>query len=456
MRIFHTNDIHSEYENMERLSTFLKRSKTENDLYLDSGDVGDLKSLTVIGSKGEVSATLMNYLHVDAMTVGNNESELGQEWVELMASKMPLLSCNLKNLAGEDLVGLKSSVILTKNKIRFLIVGTSPFYGADLKEGVYNFFLELDGLKTLEPIQQIRQEIDKHKGQYDICILVSHSGIETDEYLAKSIDTIDIIIGGHSHTQLNEPLMIDNTIIVQAKSYAEYIGCLEFEYVENKITDLSYQLISLAGEEKDKAFKEQVELSNQEAIKQLNLPVAHIDCLDFDLIHECHLVNFICDALKEMYPCDLSLIYHGIVSHQLAGDISKMDLIECSPSKLNPTFIKAKGKQIRDAFELSLDVDYCMQSGRGPGFRGDKLGTLGFSSNVKIINNQLFIDGKELNDNQEYSIMIDDYLQRGARYPSLKTQEKDAKFFKGFIRDVIEENLHNQRCFELCRIKRRT
>lgn len=454
MRIFHTNDIHSEYENMERLASFLKKYKTSDDLYLDAGDTGDLKSLMVIGSKGVVSATLMNYLKVDAMAVGNNESELGQEWVELITKEMPLLSCNLKTIDGNDLNYLQNSKIITKNDIRFLIIGTSPFYSASLEEGAYNFFLELDGLKSIEPIQAIQQEIEKYQGEYDVCILLSHSGIESDEYIAKSVNGIDIIIGGHSHTQIDDIFKINHTMIVQAKSYAEYIGCLDITFNENKMDQVSYQLIPLDKEEKDQDFIELVNRCNEQAIDQLNEPVAHIEELNYDLVNECHLINFICDALMKLHPCDFAMIYHGIVNHSLKGDVSKMDLIHCSPSKLNPTFVKVMGKQIRDAFELSLDKEYCLQSGKGPGFRGDKLGTLGFSSNVQIKDQKILINGVCLDDQKEYSIMIDDYLQRGARYPSLKTPEKDAKFFRGFIRDLIEDHLNDEECFTSCKIKR--
>ncbi|MEG0177219.1 bifunctional metallophosphatase/5'-nucleotidase [Anaerorhabdus sp.] len=454
MRLFHTNDIHSEYENMGRLATFLRENKKANDLYIDAGDISDLKSLMVIGSKGLVSARFMNELNVDAVAVGNNESELGKEWLENMAGAMPLVCCNLKTTENEDIKNLLPSKIITKDGTRFLIVGTSPFYSADLREGAYNFFLELDGLKTIDPIIAIQKEIKRNHGNYDICILASHSGIETDEYIAKSVEGIDILVGGHSHSLIEQPLVINNTIMIQARAYAEFVGCLDLTIQDNKIIDYKYSLNTLNKFRQDEDFQMLLEECNENAIEQLNEPIATIEELAFDLTHECRLINFICDALYLMHPCDLAIMYNGIANYTLVGDISKIELIDCLPSKLNPTLVHVSGKQIRDAFELSFDENYCMQSGKGPGFRGDKLGTLSFSHNVSIVDSKLYINNELLDDDKEYSVMLDDYLQRGQRYSSLKTEEKDAKFFSGFIRDLIERNLTNKECFELSLINR--
>ncbi len=64
----------------------------------------------------------------------------------------------------------------------------------------------------------------------DIVIAITHSRVEEDVELARNIDGIDIIVGGHCHTALYEPVIENNTIILQAGSLLEYMGLLEIAY----------------------------------------------------------------------------------------------------------------------------------------------------------------------------------------------------------------------------------
>jgi hypothetical protein len=188
-------------------------------------------------------------------------------------------------------------------------------------------------------------------------------------------------------------------------------------------------------------IKKQTEI----AITNLSQTLFTIDSLNHSVSEESELANFICDALRKEQPCDFALINHGIVNHALSGEISKMKLLETSPSPLNPTLIKVKGLNVLEALKLSLDQDYIHRSGRGPGFRGTHIGALAFSSNVQINTDPLmiYVDGIELDSQKEYTVMANDYLQRGSGYPSLAYPDGDSKYFSGYIRDLLERNLND-------------
>ena len=64
------------------------------------------------------------------------------------------------------------------------------------------------------------------------------------------------------------------------------------------------------------------------------------------------------------------------------------------------------------------------------------------------------IDGKPLDPRKDYTIVTDDYLQRGSGYPSLAVPEGEAKFDKRFIRDLVEEYLMNEAVFRAGEVKR--
>ena len=113
-------------------------------------------------------------------------------------------------------------------------------------------------------------------------------------------------------------------------------------------------------------------------------------------------------------------------------------------------------KNIVEAVKLSLDEEYIREDGKGPGFRGHVLGTLGFSSNVRISRTPFYmeIDGRRIEPDREYAIVTDDYLQRGTGYPSLRVPNEKAQYHKWFIRDLVQHFLMDHEVFERAKIRR--
>ena len=94
LRIYHTNDIHANFSFLSRVHGYLSANRKENDLFLDSGDFTDLKSLIVQSDSGRSALELMKLCRPEAMALGNNEIDLGSEAVEKL-SDFPLLCCLL-------------------------------------------------------------------------------------------------------------------------------------------------------------------------------------------------------------------------------------------------------------------------------------------------------------------------------------------------------------------------
>lgn len=440
--IYHTNDIHSNIEHFASIVTYLNANKTANDLLLDAGDFCDFKSTMINGTQGRAGKALLGAAGYDALCIGNNEGFSGIEALEAMGEDtVPLLSINLKKLDGTELNNTRKSILVKKSGIRFLIIGVSPYYGIH-SEGKYNVFFNMDNLHVHDPIPLIKAEMLKLKGKYDFVILLSHQGDHTDQRVAREVDGIDVIIGGHSHTITNEPYKIKNTWIHQAGEYGNLIGKLELSIEDGKISDVRGACIENIFTEDPitlSLIKEQTAI----AMSNLSRTLYTIDLLNHSGFEESELTNFICDALMKEHPCDFAVINHGIVNHAIDGEISKMKLLETSPSPLNPTLIKVSGENVLEAFRLSLDKDHIHRSGRGPGFRGTHIGALAFSANVKVQTDPLriVVDGIDLDPMKEYTLITDDYLQRGSGYPSLACPDERSTYFSGYIRDLLERNL---------------
>lgn len=127
-------------------------------------------------------------------------------------------------------------------------------------------------------------------------------------------------------------------------------------------------------------------------------------------------------------------------------------------TKLNPTIYSLPGEKLLEAAKLSLDETHTRQPGKGAGFRGTVLGCLGYSSNVEIHRAPftMLVDGQSVEPDRVYTIVTDDYLQRGTGYPSLTAPDQDAKFDKRFIRDLVQEYLTVEPVFRSAAKRRET
>ncbi len=450
INIYHTNDIHCEFDTFRNIAAYLRSNKTENDFYFDSGDYTDLKSTIVQADRGYSVMELMRVCKLDAMCLGNNEIDLGNEAiVDLCEKGFPMITVNVTDNQNEIISVIKPSMILERGGKRFLIIGTSPYYSDNLQPSSYNVFFEMGNLKTQEPIERIKKEIETQEGNYDFCILLSHSGALEDEWMLKQIPEVDLCLGGHSHTIKAEKGYS------QSGKMGEKLGRVTLEITKDSIREVESVQIELEeeyDEEYENFFKEKLE--GADAI--LSQPLKVCRELAFDPFKESELINFICDALKKEFKCDLAIMHAGIAETALMKPVSKKSIIQNFPSKLNPTIFSISGKALKEAIELSFDEVHIRGNGRGPGFRGHVLGTLGFSSNVKIKKTPLVItiDGQPLEEEKEYRIISDDYLQRGSGYPSLKVDNSQAIFDKRFIRDIVKENLEDKELFEKAKIQR--
>ena len=447
LNIYHTNDIHADFSFLSRVRAYLSDHREKSDLYFDSGDFLDLKSVLVQADRGRSALELLALCRPEAMAVGNNEIDLGSADLERLA-QLPMLCANICRNDGTPVPGLKSHVILERCGKRFLVIGLAPYYGAGMIADRYNLFFEMGNLRTIDPVPAVTQILNENRGKYDFSILLSHSGHLVDRELAKRLPPMDLWLGGHSHTVVAEAGYSQS-------GKGEYLGRVALGIDEGNIRILDSAQIELPARRSpsfDARLKESQ--ATADAILSQELPILRE--LDFDPFRESALTNFICDCLHREFGGDLALMHSGIALGPLRRPVSRKSLIELLPSKLNPTIYTLPGEKLLEAIRRSLDDAHIRQSGQGSGFRGTVLGCLGFSSNVTLHRDPFAveIDGKPLDPRKDYTIVTDDYLQRGSGYPSLAVPDEEAKFDKRFIRDLVEEYLMNEAVFQAGEVKR--
>ena len=265
LTILHTNDLHSHLSEFARLASMVKEIREEKAkengpvLLLDSGDftVGTLYHLLTPTLSPEL--TLMSSLGYDATTLGNHEFDWGpQALVKLIdiartnraASTVPIIASNIRfnlfDCRDNDLKKLSDAGVIRPYLIKTLSnglkVGIIGLLGKEAEQESPQA-APVGFSHTRDFIQHI-VDLVRSKG-VDLVILLSHSGLKEDKKLAKLIEGIDIIVAAHCHTPLFQPIHIGNTLIVEAGSYAQYLGKLEVLVDEGKVSLRSYQLIPI-------------------------------------------------------------------------------------------------------------------------------------------------------------------------------------------------------------------
>ena len=226
--ILHTNDTHSTIEpfpskhskfpNMGGVSkrhTILQkiRSEEEHVLLLDAGDI--FQGTPYFNTfNGELEMKLMSLLQYDAATMGNHDFDIGLEGFlnAQQFANFPFLCANYDFsetiLAGQT----KAYHIFHKAGIKIGVFGVGVALKGLVSEDKYGNTRYLDPISTAN---KIASEL-KSKG-CDLVICLSHLGFEyenksinSDRKLAAETENIDIILGGHTHTFFDKPLVLKN------------------------------------------------------------------------------------------------------------------------------------------------------------------------------------------------------------------------------------------------------
>lgn len=210
----------------------------ENTLLLDAGDIAQGTPVSNI-FRGVPVIDYMNTIHYDAMCLGNHEFDWGQDTLRDMMGrlKFPVLCANLiKESSGNTPDFVKPYHIFKVDGARVGIIGlitpTTPLFC--FPRNIFGFIFR-------EPKEIVRLYMDVlHANGVNVIGVLSHLGVEGDIQLAKDVPGISFIVGGHSHTILNDPKFINGTIITQTGAYGMYLGCLHMLLDKSNGKVLSY------------------------------------------------------------------------------------------------------------------------------------------------------------------------------------------------------------------------
>jgi 5'-nucleotidase len=348
LTIIHTNDLHShllglspnlDYSPLKpgddstrggwsRIAAVIKLEKAKRrnpTLVLDAGDFLMGSLFQMVAREEAIELRLMKEMGYDVVTLGNHEFDLtpnGLARILTSANRkggMPEIAFSnaiFNPESSEDDAleeafkkGLVRPYLL--REIQGIRIGIYGILGKDAAE-VSPFARPLKFRDAVEVSREMVKVL-REKEKADVVICLSHCGIREnkslseDDRLAKEVPGIDLIVSGHSHTKLKNPLMVNQTMIVQAGGHGEYVGVLDLAYESGKVKLKEYKLVQMSDtihgdEEIQKKIESYIGIINEKVLKGTHLNFYQVLAeTEFDLRFEddeSNLGNFIADSLR--------------------------------------------------------------------------------------------------------------------------------------------------------------
>ena len=397
-----------------RRATYIKEVKATNDnvLILHAGD-------TITGSvystvfKGRDEVDIMNMIGVDAATIGNHFVDYGLEnFTEIMKErKFPTLSINIRNKSDGSLYATPY-IITNVNGLNVAIIGLTT------TDAVYNpeYVKDLIFDEEIKTLKDFVKKTPLHKTN-DITILLSHIGYEADKKVAEAIpNTFDIIIGGHSHTELKEADIVRGTPIVQTGYYGMNLGHIDLS-VSNGVVDkanLIYKLIPMDENiAQDSDMLKFIAEMKGTVDKEFNVRIA---TLPFELEHagirsnSMALGNFASDLVIDSYPnIDMVLMNSGGLRTPLPkGDITL--------GKIQNEFFPFDNEVIIVSLSGGDVIEMLKISGKKRGAGAFLQLSRGMEVKYNAENGDLIyakLNGEDINPSKDYNIALSSFVFLG-------------------------------------------
>lgn len=461
----------SEVGGFARIKTVIDEKKADNPntLVLDGGDFSMGTLVQTVYESEAAEIRMLGEIGCDVTTLGNHEFDYRSKGLANMlesaaasGDKLPeLVLCNVdwdameeKGLSdGQKLIaegfedyGIKDYVMLKKGDVNIAVIGV---FGTDALACA-----PTSELLFQDPVEAVKETVKEiqEKEKADMIVCVSHSGTwededkSEDEILAKSVPELDLIVSGHTHTDLDEPIVHGDTYIVSTGEYAKKIGSMSMEQKEDGRWEMKeYELIpittSIPADETTQAkvdgFMEAVDSEYLSQFGYTQKQVLARNTIEFSSLYdleyehtEHNLGNIMSDAYRyavtnaEDYdgkPVDVAVVPSGTIRDTYAvGDITVESVFNSFSLGIGADGVPGyplisvylTGEELKTAAEIDASVSDFMTTARlymsGLNFN--------FNPNRMILNKVtdsylVDMDGNkiELEDDKLYRVVADLY-----------------------------------------------
>jgi len=466
LTLLHSNDLHGNFLAAEvdrrlvggisMLSGYVEKTRREeeNVIYCIAGD---MLQGSIIDSEyfGLSTIEIMNLLAPDVATIGNHEIDYGLAHLLFLerCAKFPIVNANLyiKN-PFTRLFQPQMVIEIDEMQIMFIGITTEEIISA----------IQSDVLGSFVSIEDAAEEVGRICNAYrstdiDYTVLLTHIGFEEDKQLAAMLDPewgVDVIIGGHSHTLLDEPELVNDILIAQAGVGTEHIGRFDLiiDTDENKTHDYNWELIKITPEncprdeemeETIARFKIETDVKYDRVLCRLTHELTHPDRYE-----ETELGNLLSDILAREIGVDVVFLGSGSVRRPSVSTLLQLrELLELFPYDDKMRQITVTGRQLKKMIAFVFREEM---------FVGSHTEFYQFSDGVRIVYDRakaslksLEFKGRPVQDEELYTIGLQEYHYvnfekfLGVSLDEVKTNARP-RVVATSVQDIIIEHLSSE------------
>lgn len=422
--VLFTHDLHShflpskdedggEFGGYARLMTAINEQKTKHPdaILVDGGDFAMGSLFQTCYASDALELRLMGKMGYDATTLGNHEFDYLPQGLAAMLNKAVDSKDRLPQIVNSNYLppkegeagynaeiteafenyGVKKYTIIERGGVYFVLFG---IFGTDSDDCAPNsgMILEDAAEASREVVNAAVKECMDTYGKEPVVVCLSHSGTEDgkgeDYELAQKVDGIDLIVSGHTHTTLTEPVKVNDTYIVSAGEYGRNLGVVNMSFDGTSATVTDYELIPIDENVKEDAeiaakvqeYKEQVDVNYLAQYGVTFDEVIVNNPFKFDSVdevyatqHDSDLGNLFADAYKAAVEkatgenVDVALTAAGVIRETLPeGKVTTSDIFNAASlgvgteGELVKVYIT--GKELKAALEVDASVQPIMRA----------------------------------------------------------------------------------------------
>ena len=322
-------------------------------------------------------------------------------------SSFPILCANVTD--KDDLVIFRPYQIFRFNNIRIAVIGLMGYPAWSSVALRYT-----KDLKFHDPVETANKLVPIVRQYADIVIFLTHNGYQEDIELGEKVANVDFIVGGHTHTKVDKPVLIKNkenqngiagTLMMQTGWGGMYIGRMDLTINDNKIESYKGKLIPVTGkneiDKKISTYTQQIDKIVNEEIGEATKTLS----VDAKYSGQCPLGTFVTDIMREHMKVDVAIVNSGGLREELPkGIVTVGQIYKIMPFDNALVVFDWPGKRLKEFMEENVK-------------RLNKHKTFQFSGiTYKIDENKVTnikVGNKPLDMNKKYKVVTVDFVFSG-------------------------------------------
>ena len=398
------NDMHANIDSVPRLTTCVQqeRAKAPQLLLLSAGDNRTGSPYVDCGDHpGASMIKLMNHIGFDLSALGNHEFDGGPTALAhcINTANFEFVSANVFPSDSHG-IQIKPYKIFERDGVRIGVVGLLQVDANGRPDAHPD---QCKGIGFLNPLE-VAPYFRYLRSQCDVLILLTHLGFETDIELARIFPEADAIIGGHSHTRVENGHVENGVLITQTQNKLKYITRLTFEVEDGKVLSKKSELLPLGNYEADAATAAMVEeIKAQPFFKRV------LSTVKRDINSRESLGCMMADAIRNCVGTDIAVVNMGNVRLDSfpAGPITVADVYSLDPFGNDTIRMTVTGEELLRVLEnITQNDDHGAPCVSGMSYKA----VWPKGADRMRITSACLADGTPIQPEARYTLAINSYL----------------------------------------------